>query len=434
MSPDALLRHLGTELTTAPRGSLLLGFSGGLDSTVLLHALASLPAARARGLGALHVDHGLHSQSPRWAAHCAQFCRTLDLPLQIVQVQVENIGEHGLEGAARLARHAAFSAQLPAGALLALAQHRDDQAETLLLRLLHGAGHEGLAGMRALRPFGAGTLWRPLLDIGRDALRDYAEQHALSWIEDPANTDARHARNHLRQAVLPALEQRWPDAARRISASAARLREESDLLQQVAQQALTSARGIDPETLSLAVVRAMAPALRRLVIGQWLDGLGFPRPPPGVWSRLGPDLLNARVDATPMLAWRGAELRRYRDALHALPPLPASTNDWLLQWNGESPLSLPDGFGTLALEPGRLIGLVEVRPRRGGERIEQPGARRELRTLLQDLGVPPWTRSRLPLLFDADGELLAAADLTLAPHFAQTLAAAGTRLRWLRTR
>lgn len=431
MSHESLIDHLAATFAAAPPGPIRVAYSGGLDSTVLLHALSTLPAARERELGAIHIDHRLHPDSARWAEHCAQFCAALNLPLRVVRVQVDDIADLGLEGAARKARQTAFAMHLPADGVLALAQHCDDQAETLLIRLLHGAGHEGLAGMRKLRPFGNGWLWRPLLDLGRDQLRAYAKKHALAWIEDPSNADAQHARNHLRHAVLPALATRWPDATWRIAAAASRLRKESDLLRHVAQQALAVAQGVDPATLSLRAVRDMAPALRRLAIGQWLDALGLPRPTPGVWSRLAPDLLNARKDATPLLSWRGAELRRHRETLYALRPLPAVTGDWSLLWNGETPLRLPDSFGTLVLEPATGIDAITVRPRRGGERIEQTGVRRELRTLLQDLGVPPWTRARLPLLVDAHGELLAVADLAMSPHFAQILAGSGTRLRWL---
>lgn len=430
MSPSVLPAALTDALATAPGGPLCVGFSGGLDSSVLLHGLAQLPAAQARGLRALHVDHGLHPDSSHWAEHCAAFCAALALPLQVLKVEVHQIEQLGLEAAARQARYAAFAANQASGELLALAQHRDDQAETLLLRLLHGAGHEGLAGMRALRPFAQGWLWRPLLGHARTELERYAAQHALQWIEDPANRDPRHARNHLRHAVLPALAARWPDATARIAAAAARLREEADVLDDVTEAALAQAQGVDPATLATAVVRAQAPALRRAVIGRWLDRLGLPRPPPGVWHRLEPDLLDARIDATPLLAWRGAELRRYRDLLYAMAPLAALDIDWTRAWNGAEPLVLPPGFGCFALDPPQPLAPMTVTPRRGGERLCQPGVRRALRTLLQDLGVPPWTRDRLPLLYAADGELLAAGDLVLAPAFAERLRAADARLRW----
>lgn len=430
MSPDALLVALDHALAAAPAGALAVGLSGGLDSSVLLDAFARLPSARARGLCALHVDHGLHPDSPRWAEHCAAFCAAREVPLQVLTVQVQQIETLGLEAAARQARYGAFGAALVPGTLLCLAQHRDDQAETLLLRLLHGAGHEGLAGMRRLRPFARGWLWRPLLGHARVELANYATRHAVRWLEDPANRDPRHARNHLRHAVLPALAARWPDAAARIAAAATRLREEADVLEASAEAALALAQGVDPATLAVPVLRLQPPALRRAVVGRWLDRCGLPRPPPGLWQRLEPDLLDARSDATPLLAWRGAELRRYRDLLHAMAPLPAPARDWSCAWSGAEPLPLPPGFGRLALDPPCALEPMTVTPRRGGERLRQPGARRELRTLLQDLGVPPWRRDRLPLLFAADGELQAAGDLALAPAFAERLRAAGTRLRW----
>lgn len=424
--------QLSARLATLAPGPLRVGLSGGLDSSVLLHALARLPEARARGLVALHVDHGLHPSSAQWAGHCARLCAGLDVTLQVEKVDVAQVEEYGPEAAARRARHAAFGRLLPEGGILVLAHHRDDQAETLLLRLLHGAGQEGLAGMRPLRRFASGWLWRPWLDLPRAWLRAYAQHAGLDWIEDPANADPAFARNHLRHAVMPALERRWPDAGARIAASAARLREESEVLDRLASEALVRAQGVDPAVLSLPVLRMLEAAIARRAVGRWLDALGLPRPPARIWPRILPELVDARVDASPLLAWRGAELRRHRESLHAMAPLPAVETDWSRTWDGDVPCELPAGFGRLGFEPAPLPGAFMVRPRRGGERLRQPGAHRELRTLLQDLDVPPWVRSRLPLLFDSSGELLAAGDLALAPAFASRLAEAGTRLRWHR--
>jgi tRNA(Ile)-lysidine synthase len=431
MTDRALLAELERKLAAAPSGFLRVAFSGGMDSTVLLHALARIDAARARDLHALHVDHGLHGASALWADHCTAQAQRFGVPLHCLRVQVEGIDELGLEGAARSARHAALEAALGDGELLAMAHHRQDQAETVLLRLLHGAGAAGCAGMRALRRFGSAWLWRPLLDVDRATLQAYATSNALEWIEDPANHDARHARSALRARVLPALRERWPDADRRIAAAASRLREESDALEALAQEALALAQGLDPATLSIAALRASPAALQRIVIGRWLDALGLPRPPPGVWSRLDHDLIDARIDAAPCVAWRGAELRRYRELLYGMSPLPAPATGWSLHWDGSAPLVLPTGFGRLALDPPRRFDApLAVRARVGGERLQQAGAHRELRTLLQDLGVPPWIRERAPLLFKPDGELLAAADLALAPSFVQRLRELDTCLRW----
>lgn len=478
---------LAAALQDAPPGPLCVGYSGGVDSTVLLHALA----ASGREVRTLHIDHGLQPASSEWADHCRAFCGGLGIELTVLRVHVDQIAALGMEGAARAARHAAFAAELREGEILALAHHRDDQAETVLLRLLHGAGIEGLGGMRRLRPFARGQLWRPWLGVARDELVSYARRHGLAWVEDPSNALAGHAaRNHLRHAVLPALQARWPDAARRIAAAAARVAEEADVLDalthstldalQEAPPEMRDTRGIDAHesnhardtrdvrhvrdardahhagdtrsaddtvrdrtgdtasrrhragTLDVPGLRDLAPALRRAVLGRWLDAHGLPRPPPGAWNELA-DLLEAREDAAPLWRWNGAEVRRYRDALYAMHPLREASSSWSVEWTGSAALELPEGFGRLELDPPvTLAPPLRVQPRRGGERLAQPGVRRELRTLLQDLGLPPWQRERLPLLLEADGTVVAAGDLALAPAFAARLAAHGTRLRWHR--
>lgn len=420
---------LATALQDAPPGALCVGYSGGVDSTVLLHALAST----GREVRALHIDHGLQPASSDWAEHCRAFCGTVGVGITVLRVHVDRIAALGVEGAARAARHAAFAAELLEDETLALAHHRDDQAETVLLRLLHGAGTEGLAGMRRLRPFARGRLWRPWLGVARQELVSYARRHGLAWVEDPSNASAGHAaRNHLRHAVMPALQARWPDAARRIAAAAARVAEEADVLDALARSTLEALHDAEAGTLDITGLRALPAALRRALVGRWLDAHGLPRPPPGAWNELA-DLLEAREDATPLWRWNGAEVRRYRDALYAMRPLREASSSWSMEWTGNAALELPEGFGRLELDPpAALVPPLRVQPRRGGERLAQPGVRRELRTLLQDLGLPPWQRERLPLLLDADDTVVAAGDLALAPAFAARLAAHGTRLRWHR--
>ena len=425
---DAMSAHL----TAVPAGRLLLGFSGGLDSTVLLHLLSSLPAARARDLRAIHVDHGLQPQASAWAQHCREVAAAHDVPCLVESVQVARDGGLGIEAAARAARYAAFARHLRPGDILVLAHHRDDQVETVLLRLLNASGNEGVAGMRAWRAFGAAWLWRPLLEQPRAALESHAEAHALDRIDDPSNDNPRFARNRLRHEVLPALRAAWPDADARIAAAAARLREEADTLDALAQQQRERLQaGSDPAALDLVGLRELPAALRRRVIGCWLDTCGLPRPPPGIWRKLDTDLLDARADATPRLAWRGAELRRYRDRIHALRESAAPATHWRMEWSGRDPLDLPPGFGRLALQPAHAFDLaLVVMPRAGGERILQHGLQRPLRLRLQELGIPPWQRERLPLLFDHDGILLAAGDRILSDTLLAWQQAHDCELRW----
>ena len=202
-----LRAHLTAALADHPANPLCVAFSGGPDSTALLHALATLP--RERALRAVHVDHGLHPDSVRWAEHARTFCAGLEIPCTVCRVSVDTRAGLGIEGAAREARYAALAGQLQPGELLLTAHHRDDQVETVLLKLLRGAGPEGLGGMRVRRPLGAGELWRPLLDVPRAVLRDYVQAHALACLDDPANADPRLARYVLRHEILPRLAAHW---------------------------------------------------------------------------------------------------------------------------------------------------------------------------------------------------------------------------------
>lgn len=413
MNARRLPEHLAEALRVLPPGPLCVGYSGGLDSHALLHALAALPEARTRGLGAIHVDHGLHADSADWAQHCQATAANLQLPLRIVRVAVPRERGEGLEAAARAARLEAFRRHLPAGATLVLAHHADDQTETVLLKLLRGGGPEGLRGMRAWRPLGTHGLWRPLLALPRTALQAYAKAHALQWIDDPSNADPRHARNFLRQAVLPTLRTRWPQLDRAIGHSARWQAAAAEQLDGDAACALAQLQGLDPATLDWAGWLALGDALRPLTLRAWLRALGLPPPEHVHIDQLERQLRQAQDDRNPCVGWNGAELRRYRDRLYALAPQVPPPPDWEQSWDGMSTLPLPPGCGRLSLSalPQHPLALT-VRLRRGGERL-RPSSHahtRDLRDLLQQAGVPPWLRGRLPLVY-AGTELLAVADL-----------------------
>ncbi|UHQ22021.1 tRNA lysidine(34) synthetase TilS [Lysobacter sp. 5GHs7-4] len=422
---------LADALRDLPQGPLCVGYSGGLDSSALLHLLAASPQVRERGLRAWHVHHGLHPRADDWAAHCARTCAALSVPLTVSQVQVALGSGDGPEAAARRARHAAFEAGLAADETLALAHHRDDQAETFLLRALRASGPDGLAAMRRWRDCGHGRLWRPLLDLPRAALEAYAREHALQWIEDPSNADDAYDRNFLRTRVLPLLRERWPQADAALAASAALNAQAATLLQQDDALALASVRSADPQALSRADLRALAPARRARVLRHWIAELGLPPLPAQGVARIDAELLDARDDAEAEFAWSGAVVRAWRDLLHAQAQSPALPSHWHSPWDGRAPLALPGG-GELRLEGANALdGACVVHARAGGERIALPGRahRHSLKHTLQTLGVPPWERRRLPLL-SCDGVLLAVADLAYSADFEPWLRERGARLVW----
>lgn len=427
---DALHQHLLAVLAAVPPAPLCVAFSGGPDSSALLHALSQLPQARAHGLRALHIDHGLHAQSVDWAEHCRRFCASLALPCEVLRVQVDTGKGVGLEAAARDARYAALATQLREGEWLLLGHHRDDQVETVLLKLLRGAGPDGLGGMRALRPFGRGQLWRPLLSLSRRQLRDYVEVHALDCINDPSNTDIRLARNRLRHEILPQLTQHWPQAMDSILHSATLSRAAADTLR---KQWLREFEVLyDPVTGSLHATGwlALDPALREPLLDHWLHARKLPAPTTAQRRQIERQC-SARAGQLPCIRWAGTELHIWKDRLWALPPAPVVADDWQAIWHGE-PLPLPDG-GQLSLNDAatRFTEPLNVRLRHGGERIRPDGDAhtRELRDLFQQALLPPWQRHACPLLY-AGGELVAVADRWISRRGVAIFQRAGTSPRW----
>jgi tRNA(Ile)-lysidine synthase len=427
-----LIATLRRALRAQPDVALCVAFSGGPDSSALLHALAALPEARARGLRAIHVDHGLHPDSAAWAAHCRDFCAALVLDCAVLPVHVDRGTGEGIEAAARQARYAALADALHAGEWLLLGHHRDDQAETVLLKLLRGAGPEGLGGMRAIRPLGRGRLWRPLLALPREALREYVAAQALNCIDDPSNADRSLARNRLRHEILPSLQQTWPHAIDSILHSAALSRAAADSLQARWLRALGELR--DPVNGSLDAMAwlALDAAVREPLLDHWLHAQGL-SVPTAAQRRQIERQCHARAGQQPCVRWSQTELHIWRGRLWArrVPAAPVEASAWEHRWHGE-PVELPDG-STLALDPPAVLNPpLQLRLRRGGERIKPAGetCTRELRDLFQRAGIPPWQRGACPLLYAGD-ELIAVADRWLSARGVALFDGLGSRPRWL---
>ena len=411
-----------------PAAPLLVGYSGGLDSTVLLHALSRHAPGRVR---AVHVDHGLQAAAGEWAAHCHSTCAAWSVPFEVRRVDVHLAGQ-GPEAAARTARMQALEAALGPDEVLVLAHHREDQAETFLLRALRGSGVDGLAAMRRWRGFGNGRLWRPLLDTSRAALEAHAREHGLAWVEDPGNAEAGFDRNFLRNRVLPLLVSRWPHASASLARSAALCAEASTLLASHDEAMLTQVVGDPPDRLSRLALGALEPGMQARVLRAWVELLGLPPLPAGGVERIQRELLHAPADAVARYHWHGCWIHAWRDMLHAGHVAEALPPGWETTWNGTGPCPLPGG-GWLELSPRpHAPRPMRVHVRRGGERIRLPGRSHThaLKHVLQELGIPPWERTRMPLLSTPGGVVLAAGDQVLSGAFADWLTSQGSTLHW----
>ncbi|WP_084260316.1 tRNA lysidine(34) synthetase TilS [Thiothrix lacustris] len=393
--------HLLRFFQQHPATEYLIGFSGGMDSHVLLHACASL-----RGqyphlcFRALHIDHGLQAVSAAWAEHCRAVCTALGIPLHSETLQLVIPAGASLEAVARTARYAAFSQHLQPGEIVLTAHHQNDQAETLLLHLVRGSGVDGLAAMPEIRPFAQGVLGRPLLACSRAELSAYAKQHKLNVIDDPSNQDSRFDRNFLRHQVVPVLEQRWPALGKTL-ARAARLQGESrQLLEGFLREKLPSMHGSKPGTLSVSQLLAEDAVMQKALLREWLAQRGFRLPEEKKLLQVLHDVLHCRPDATPCVQWEGCDIRRYRDDMYAMPPLSAHDPKQVLVWNTREPLFIASLGRTLVAESG-YPETVTVRFRQGGESVylSQRGGHHALKHLFQEWGVPPWERERLPLVF-----------------------------------
>jgi tRNA(Ile)-lysidine synthase len=418
-----------------PPSRYLVAYSGGADSTVLLHALASAETANPVPVVALHVDHGLHQDSAAWEVRCRLQAERLGIEYRSERVRVTHDAGSGPEAAARDARYAWLGSQMQDGDWLLSAHHEDDQAETLLLNLMRGSGIMGLAGIGAMRRFSSGWLVRPLLGISGDTLRAYAELHRLPWTDDPSNADTNFDRNYLRQKVLPLLAARWPAAAARLRRSADLAAEASDMLDELA--AIDTAAPSPCNRLDIASLLRLSGARQRNVIRYALRRSGLSPPPASRLHQVLHELIPARADAQPLVSWPGGEIRRYREYLYLLAPLatmPAAPPGRL---RPGSVLDLGSGQGRLELQRDANGGIapalaeqgLSVLYRQGGEEILLPKQthRRKLKKLLQDEAIVPWMRDRLPLLF-AVRRLVAVADLWIDTECVSTK---GYSVHWL---
>jgi tRNA(Ile)-lysidine synthase len=415
-APHPLTVKLHTFLTDClkPQQRLLLALSGGLDSCVLLHLLVNAKATFGFELQALHVHHGLSVNADQWANFCVDQCRKLQVPCEVIHVQVAKNSGLGIENAARRLRYETLFNYHSNGLkpdFVLTAHHQDDQAETLLLQMLRGAGVKGLAAMAA--EDNSRGLLRPLLDISRQELHDYAVQQGLSWCEDESNSDSKFERNFLRNEVMPLLTSRYPALKPTLARTAAHLAEANDLLDNLAMLDVMPLD--DGKSLCIQGLIQLTEARAKNGLRWWLAKNGMAMPSADQLQEMLKQLLDARPDAKVTIQVyvqdfvQTRNIKRYQQRAYLVEPVPPLTYDVL--WQGEPEIELPDrsrlvfnetkGTG-LAVKHG--LTKLRVTNRKGGERFKPNSLKptRTLKHLLQEANIPPWQREQLPLIYWQD--------------------------------
>lgn len=435
-SASPLLDSLRTSLDGLSTRRFVVAYSGGLDSHVLLHVMAHYLTAPTDQIQAVHVDHRLHDDSGMWSAHCAAVARELGIALTGLSIEEEPPTGESIESWARQHRYRLLATVMHPGDVLLTAHHRNDLAETALLQLLRGAGPHGLASIPERQSFGGGLLARPLLNVARATILEYARTHALRWIDDPSNAAERHDRNYLRNTILPLVEARWPAATARIAHGVALQQQAANCLDAATDAILDPVLTADRTRLPLALFHGLNDETERWVLRRWIIRADFPIPDTVHLQEM-QRLLKARPDAVPCVCWKHAELRRYRNTLYLGWRREAPDRDGDFPWNLQAPLRLPGGVLSAGRCTGEGLALaaaargVVVRFRRGGERCHPSGRghSQSLKRLFQEWGVPSWQRAGTPLVFIGD-ELAAVVDHCVCQPFAAGATEEGWKLSW----
>jgi tRNA(Ile)-lysidine synthase len=408
-----------------PPHACVVAYSGGIDSHVLLH-LCYLGGMSVR---AVHIHHGLQAEADSWDAHCRNVCANIGIAYKCIHIEAQPEPGESPEDAARNARYRALAQELDHGEILLTAHHQDDQAETLLLQLMRGAGSAGLAAMPLIKSFANGYHARPLLGFKQQQLRDYAEEHKLVWVDDPSNADTSYDRNYVRKHVMPVLRRNWPNAGQAMSQAAKLQQDTLEIVEAMAATDLAAVSLQQHNSLSITKLRQLTKARQYNVLRYWINAAGFDRPRRNIMQEIIDSVLPAAEDAAPLVLWGNTEIRRYHDALYILEALNSHEIHHVYAWDGEQPLLIETLHLELSLEQTTGKGLKQdavargltVRFRQGGEQLRPQGRQHthSLKKLMQDAGIPPWQRNRIPLIY-IDHELACVCGYWVAEAFAVT--------------
>jgi tRNA(Ile)-lysidine synthase len=397
-----------------PDSHLVIALSGGIDSVVLLHLLAALSKQMGFALSAVHVNHGISNNAAHWSQFCCELCRSFDIPITVKQLNIKKEQGISLEALARDERYQVFS-HLQADYIV-LAQHLDDQAETLLLQLFRGAGVKGLSAMPVIRKQHANTapqILRPLLQAPRSQIEAYAKQNELNWIHDESNDSTVYNRNFLRHKILPLLKEKYPNYPKTLLRTSQHLSEASVLLDELAE--MDSKHCLFSGKLQIAAIHELSLPRARNLLRFIFTQHDIRLPSTAKLADILQQLLSTRTDTQRQITVGHMVVRCYKGLMYILPKTKSPQSTWQQVWQGEHQLHLKDLNGMINFsytkhqgqginEKKLLQKPVTIRLRQGGERFSPRcnRPRRSLKNLLQETSIPPWERNTLPLLFSGE--------------------------------
>ncbi len=409
-----------------PFVNVYVGYSGGVDSHVLLHLCTSIKILEGK-ITAVHVHHGLQAEADEWVVHCQKAAESLGVNFLPIHVDAKASPGESPEETARNVRYAALKLLVTADDALLVAQHRDDQLETVLLQLFRGAGLRGLSGIPESIFFGPSLMLRPLLNFSKDEIVEYAKAQNLQWIEDPSNQLNDFDRNFLRNDVIPLLKQRWPACAKTVSRSARHCAEAQVIVTAVADELFYPVFSKSSKTLCVTQLQAHKNPRQHLIIRHWFQSLGLRMPAQAFIERIQAEVIAAREDSDPILVGSGFFIRRYRDRLYCikqaeqepLPDMNWSDGETFINFAIHRRLSYSPSSAGILLDRWQK-SKVTVKFRSGGEKIRLPNRNEHhtLKNLFQEAGIPPWERELIPLVY-LDNKLAAVGDLWVSADFYQ---------------
>ena len=383
-----------------------IAYSGGVDSTVLLHQMHALQLP----IQAIHVNHHLQEECDDWQQHCEKFCKQLSIPFVVKHAQITKQAQESLEELARHARYEVLKEALDRKSAIVTAHHQNDLAETVLLQLLRGAGPAGLAAMPECKALSPGMHLRPLLSFSHNDLLTYARDHNLNWVDDPSNQCNDFDRNYLRNEVMPLLLKRWPSAQQTIARSSALQADAITCLQELAELDMQAASTDTPHILNVTALQTLSRERLNNVLRFWIVSNQMRVPSKKLLQQIVNDIvMKKEIHTSPVQSWKEGEIRRFRNGLYLLSPMRTHDVDQVIRWKIDQPLYIESIDRTLLPEELNYSGItlpegvceLTVKFRGGGERLKPIGSKRHrsLKNLLHEADIPPWERSRIPLLY-----------------------------------